>query len=57
MKRIAIALIWWRDRLLVGRRGDDVVLAGRDEFPGGKCEPGEKPSAAVVREWRYSVMR
>lgn len=43
---VAAALV--RDgRVLAARRVDP---AGKWEFPGGKCEPGEKPLAALQRE-------
>jgi mutator protein MutT len=50
IRRIAVGLIWNESRLAVGRRSRQSVLAGYDEFPGGKCEPGETPEAAVRRE-------
>ncbi len=39
-----------RGRVLLARRMEGRDLAGRWEFPGGKCEPGESPEAALVRE-------
>jgi 8-oxo-dGTP diphosphatase len=39
-----------RGRVLLGRRTDGRDLAGLWEFPGGKCEPGESPEAALIRE-------
>lgn len=50
VKRVAIGLVWREECLLVGVRPEGVPLAGYCEFPGGKCEPGEEPAAAVVRE-------
>ncbi len=47
---IAVGLIWHEGRLVVGRRSAEQTLGGYDEFPGGKCEPGEEPSSAVIRE-------
>ena len=39
-----------RGRILLSRRTDERDLAGLWEFPGGKCEPGESPEQALVRE-------
>jgi 8-oxo-dGTP diphosphatase len=37
-------------RVLLARRRPGTHLAGLWEFPGGKCEPGESPRAALERE-------
>lgn len=37
-------------RVLLTQRTPDRDLAGLWEFPGGKCEPGEAPEAALARE-------
>ena len=37
-------------KVLCAQRGPAGSLAGRWEFPGGKIEPGETPSAALQRE-------
>ena len=47
---IAVAVVADEGRFLIGRRGDDVPLAGLWEFPGGKIQPGESPVDAAVRE-------
>jgi 8-oxo-dGTP diphosphatase len=44
-----------RGRLLAARRSAPPELAGRWELPGGKCEPGESPEQALVRELREEL--
>ncbi|MCA9079848.1 MAG: NUDIX domain-containing protein [Planctomycetaceae bacterium] len=48
--RIGIAVICRDGDVLVGVREADAVLAGRHEFPGGKCLPGESTFACAERE-------
>jgi mutator protein MutT len=48
--QIAIAVVEHHGSFLIGRRGDDVPLAGMWEFPGGKIQVGETPHAAAARE-------
>lgn len=38
------------ERVLACRRRPGLAAAGRWEFPGGKCEPGELPGPALERE-------
>ena len=52
VQRVAIAVVEHLGRYLVGTRGATEVLAGRAEFPGGKCRPDEESSAAAIRECR-----
>jgi 8-oxo-dGTP diphosphatase len=48
---IVVAAVIERDgRILVSRRLEGTHLAGRWEFPGGKCEPGEAHEACLRRE-------
>ncbi|MGC8991159.1 MAG: (deoxy)nucleoside triphosphate pyrophosphohydrolase [Verrucomicrobiia bacterium] len=47
---VAAALILRNGRLLLTRRSHPPKLAGLWEFPGGKCEPGEKPAQSLKRE-------
>lgn len=48
--RIAIAVVEFEGRYLIGQRPEGVPLAGLWEFPGGKLEAGESPEAAARRE-------
>ena len=48
---VVLAAVIERDaRILVTRRLAGTHLAGRWEFPGGKCEPGETHEACLRRE-------
>jgi mutator protein MutT len=49
-KTIGIAVVEHQGSYLVGIRPPGASLAGFAEFPGGKCEPGEDPAVAAVRE-------
>jgi 8-oxo-dGTP diphosphatase len=51
-ERVAIAVVENDGCYLVGARGVDQSLAGRAEFPGGRCLPDEEGSACAVRECR-----
>ncbi len=48
--RVGIAIVEHAGRFLVGFRQSDQALAGKAEFPGGKCEPGEAAQDCAVRE-------
>ena len=48
----AIALVRRGRNWLVARRHEEAHLGGLWEFPGGKCEAGESPEAAAMRELR-----
>lgn len=47
---IAIAVVEYDDRFLIGPRGAELALGGLWEFPGGKVETDETTEAAAVRE-------
>lgn len=49
-KTIGIAVVEYQGCYLIGIRPPGASLAGFAEFPGGKCEQGEDPSMAAVRE-------
>lgn len=48
--RVGIAIVEHQGRYLIGTRSADDDLPGKAEFPGGKCEAGESPEQAAVRE-------
>jgi 8-oxo-dGTP diphosphatase len=48
--RAGIALIGRAGCYLVRQRPPGTIYAGYWEFPGGKCEPGEDPAQATIRE-------
>src|SRR3954466_7813162 len=52
---VGIGLVGRRGRYLVRRRPEGSAMAGYWEFPGGKCEPGESPAAATLRECREEI--
>lgn len=47
---VSAAVIEREDCFLLTRRLDGTHLAGRWEFPGGKCEAGESLAACLARE-------
>ena len=47
---VTAAVIEQGGRFLLTRRLEGTHLAGRWEFPGGKCEPGETHHQALARE-------
>lgn len=47
---VLAAVVRREGRFLVTRRLANTHLSGYWEFPGGKCEPGETPSACLRRE-------
>jgi 8-oxo-dGTP diphosphatase len=55
MRTVVGAAIVREGRVLAARRRLPANLAGLWEFPGGKVEPGESESAAVVRECREEL--
>lgn len=49
-QQIGIAIVVRGMQVLVGVRAENQVLAGKAEFPGGKCEANESPEDCSVRE-------
>jgi len=47
---VGIGLVGRAGSYLIRQRPPGSAMAGRWEFPGGKCEPGESPEAATARE-------
>ncbi|QQO18538.1 (deoxy)nucleoside triphosphate pyrophosphohydrolase [Bradyrhizobium diazoefficiens] len=47
---VACALIDADKRVLIAQRPEGKALAGLWEFPGGKCESGERPEQSLIRE-------
>jgi 8-oxo-dGTP diphosphatase len=52
---VAAAVIERDDAFLLTRRLKGTHLEGTWEFPGGKCEPQETPTACLVREIREEL--
>jgi len=52
LRRVAVAFVEDRGRLLIARRRPGATFAGMWELPGGRCRGGEEPAACVVREVR-----
>ena len=53
---VVVAAVIERDgRLLVTRRLEHTHLAGKWEFPGGKCDHGESHEACLARELREEL--
>jgi 8-oxo-dGTP diphosphatase len=49
-RQIGIAIVEFDGHYVVGTRQAGQDLAGLAEFPGGKCEIGERPEECAVRE-------
>ena len=53
--RVAAAVVWDGDRLLMTQRAPGGALGLQWEFPGGKIEPAETAEQAIVREVREEL--
>ena len=54
--RVVGAVIVRGKKILAARRGPGKTLAGLWEFPGGKIDPRETPTAALAREVREELL-
>jgi 8-oxo-dGTP diphosphatase len=50
IERVAIAVVFWKAYVLVGKRPEDVPFGGLAEFPGGRVESCETWEEAARRE-------
>ncbi len=55
MIRVACAIIYRDNAVLVTQRGPAMKHPGKWEFPGGKIEPGESDEASVIRELKEEL--
>jgi A/G-specific adenine glycosylase len=53
--RIAVGIVFKKDRALIARRKPEGLLGGLWEFPGGKIKTDEDPVMACVREIKEEV--
>lgn len=53
--KVAAGVIFDGEKVLLAKRSERQKLPGYWEFPGGKLETGETPSAALVRELREEL--
>lgn len=55
MITVAVGVIKNNDQILLAKRPDNVHQGGKWEFPGGKVEPNESVSQALVRELKEEL--
>lgn len=53
--KVVCGIIWKDGQVLIARRKPEKSLGGYWEFPGGKLEPNEDASSALVRELKEEM--
>lgn len=53
--RVVCGIIFKEDKILLCRRKAEISLGGYWEFPGGKIEPNESESEALIRELKEEL--
>ena len=48
--RVAVGIVWKKDKILISKRRENGLLGGLWEFPGGKIKNGEGAKKCIIRE-------
>jgi len=48
--RVAVGIVWHKNKILISRRKESGLLGGLWEFPGGKVKKGESAENCIIRE-------
>lgn len=55
MIKVGVAIILKDNKILIGKRSNNVPFSGLWEFPGGKLEKNETPQEAIKRELKEEL--